>query len=125
VQAVLADSVLPVVEAGIVEFVDTRHRISDEVGLVPTPGHTPGHASIAITSDGEAALITGDFMHHPCQIARPDWSSAADSDPDLSRRTRRDMLARLSGAATLVIGTHFAGRTSGHVVPDGDTWRLA
>jgi glyoxylase-like metal-dependent hydrolase (beta-lactamase superfamily II) len=124
-RAVFADSVLPVVEAGLVEFVDTRHRISDEVALVPTPGHTPGHVSVEIASDGEAALVTGDFMHHPCQIARPDWSSAADSDPDMARRTRTAMLTRLSDTPMLVIGTHFAGRTAGLVVPDGDVWRLA
>jgi glyoxylase-like metal-dependent hydrolase (beta-lactamase superfamily II) len=124
-RAVLADSVLPVVAAGLVELVDTRHRISDEIGLVPMPGHTPGHVSVEIASDGEAALVTGDFMHHPCQIARPDWSSAADIDPDLAGRTRHEMLARLSGAATLVIGTHFAGRTAGRIVPDRDAWRLA
>lgn len=124
-RAVLADSVLPVVEAGLVEFVEATHRVCDEVGLVPTPGHTPGHASVEIVSDGDTALITGDFMHHPCQIARPEWSSAADSDPDMARATRLDMLTRLSAGATLVIGTHFAGRTAGHVLPDGETWRLA
>ena len=123
--AVLADSVLPVAAAGLVDLVDGRHRISDEVALVPTPGHTPGHVSVAISSDGAAALVTGDFMHHPCQIARPDWSSAADSDPDLARRTRNRMLADLSGTPTLVIGTHFAGRSAGHIVPEGEAFRLA
>ena len=56
--------------------------ICDEISLVPTIGHTPGHVSVRIASEGEEALITGDFMHHPCQIARPEWSSTADSDPD-------------------------------------------
>jgi glyoxylase-like metal-dependent hydrolase (beta-lactamase superfamily II) len=124
-KAALADSVLPVVAAGLVDLVGTGHRICDEVGLVPTPGHTPGHVSVEIASDGAAALITGDFMHHPCQIARPGWSSAVDTNPDMARRTRALMLARLSGTSTLVIGTHFAGRTAGHIVPDGDAFRLA
>ncbi|HEU0156555.1 MAG TPA: MBL fold metallo-hydrolase [Stellaceae bacterium] len=124
-RAVFADSVAPVCQAGLVDLVETGHRVCDEVSLVPTPGHTPGHVSVQIASAGEEALITGDFMHHPCQIARPDWSSTADSDPQAAERTRRLMLACLAAAPTLVIGTHFAGRTAGHVVPDGPAYRLA
>ena len=123
--AVAADSVTPVWEAGLVDLVETDHRICDEISLVPTLGHTPGHVSVRIVSQGETALITGDFMHHPCQIARPEWSSTADSDPAEARRTRAAMLAGLAGTPTLVIGTHFAGRTTGHVVRDGDAFRLA
>jgi glyoxylase-like metal-dependent hydrolase (beta-lactamase superfamily II) len=123
--AVFADSVMPVFNAGVVDLVDTGHQICDEVRLVPTPGHTPGHASVEIVSGGEMALITGDFMHHPCQIARPDWSSTADSDPGIARQTREHMLTRLAAAPILVVGTHFAGRTAGHVMRDGDAFRLA
>jgi glyoxylase-like metal-dependent hydrolase (beta-lactamase superfamily II) len=121
---VLADSVTPVWEKGLVDLVESDHRICEEVSLVPTPGHTPGHVSVRIASQGEEALITGDVMHHPCQIARPDWSSTADSDPDAARRTREQMLTRLADAPILVIGTHFAGRTAGRVVRDGDAFRL-
>jgi glyoxylase-like metal-dependent hydrolase (beta-lactamase superfamily II) len=123
--AVLADSVTPVWDAGLVDLVETDHRICDEISLVPTAGHTPGHVSVRIASGGEEAVITGDFMHHPCQIARPEWSSTADSDPTLARRTREQMLTNLADTPTLVIGTHFAGRTAGHVVRDGAAFRLA
>jgi hypothetical protein len=33
-------------------------------------------------------------------------------------------LTRLSDTPILVIGTHFAGRTAGHIVPDGGAFRL-
>jgi glyoxylase-like metal-dependent hydrolase (beta-lactamase superfamily II) len=123
-QAVFADSVRPVHDAGLVELVETDHRISDEISLVPTIGHTPGHVSVVIKSRGEEALITGDFMHHPCQIAHPEWSSTADSDPDRAHRTRERMLADLSSRPVLVIGTHFAGATAGRIVKDGDAYRM-
>jgi glyoxylase-like metal-dependent hydrolase (beta-lactamase superfamily II) len=123
--AVFADSVTPVWDAGLVDLVETNHRICDEVSLVPTLGHTPGHVSVRIASQGEEALITGDFMHHPCQIACPEWSSTADSDPIEARLTRERMLTQLAETPILVIGTHFAGRTAGHVVRDGDAYRLA
>jgi glyoxylase-like metal-dependent hydrolase (beta-lactamase superfamily II) len=123
--AIFADSVKPVHEAGLVDLVENDHRVCDEISLVPTIGHTPGHVSVRIRSAGEEALITGDFMHHPCQIARPDWSSTADSDPHQARRTRERMLKDLSERPVLVIGTHFAGVTAGHIVRDGDVYRLA
>jgi glyoxylase-like metal-dependent hydrolase (beta-lactamase superfamily II) len=123
-EAVFADSVKPVHDAGLVDLVETDHRICDEISLVPTLGHTPGHVSVKISSRGEEALITGDFMHHPCQIAHPEWCSAADSDPDMAQRTRERMLADLSARPVLVIGTHFAGATAGRIVKDGDTYRM-
>jgi glyoxylase-like metal-dependent hydrolase (beta-lactamase superfamily II) len=124
-RAAFADSVQPVVDAGLVDLVEAEHRLCDEVSLVPTPGHTPGHASVRIVSRGEEALVSGDFLHHPCQMARLDWSSAADDDPARATATRREMLGRLAESAALLVGTHFAGPTAGRVVRDGDAFRLA
>jgi glyoxylase-like metal-dependent hydrolase (beta-lactamase superfamily II) len=121
---VLADSVAPILDAGLAELVETHHRICDEISLMPTVGHTPGHVSVRIFSRGEEALITGDFVHHPCQIAHPDWSTTADSDPAHGIRTRWQMFERLAGAPVLVIGTHFAGATAGRIVREGGTFRL-
>src|SRR5215472_2017189 len=123
-EAVFADSVKPVYDAGMVVLVETDHRITNEISLIPTVGHTPGHVSVLIRSKGEEALITGDFMHHPCQIAHPEWCSAADSDPALGQQTRERMLEELSGRPVLVIGTHFAGATAGRIVKDGNAYRM-
>ena len=119
-----ADSVQPVWDAGLVDLVGSDHRICAEVSLVPTVGHTPGHASVHIASRGAEALITGDFLHHPCQMAQLEWGSAADWDVERARRTRREVFARLAGTETLLIGTHFAGPSAGRVVRDGDGYRL-
>ncbi len=123
-QLVFADSVRPVFDAGLVDLVETDHRVCEEVSLVPTLGHTPGHVSVRISSGGEEALITGDFVHHPCQMAHPEWAAGVDYDPVASTRTRREMFGRLAGAPTLVIGTHFASPTAGRIVRDGDAFRL-
>jgi glyoxylase-like metal-dependent hydrolase (beta-lactamase superfamily II) len=120
----MADSVTPIVEAGLATMVETNERICDEIALVPTLGHTPGHVSVMIESKGEQALITGDFMHHPCQIAHPEWSTLADSDPEQGIETRRRMFQRLAGTPVLILGTHFAGVTAGRLVVDGGSYRL-
>jgi glyoxylase-like metal-dependent hydrolase (beta-lactamase superfamily II) len=118
------DSVRPVIEAGLVDLVEFGHRVTDDVVLEPTPGHSPGHQSVHITSGDAEALITGDVMHHPIQCAEPDLESAFDSDVDAARATRRALLQRYEGTDVLVIGTHFGGRGGGHLVADGDAWRL-
>ncbi|MCL2429566.1 MAG: MBL fold metallo-hydrolase [Alphaproteobacteria bacterium] len=123
-RAVIADSIAPVHEAGLVDLVETHARICDEIDLIPTIGHTPGHVSVRIRSRGEEALITGDFLHHPVQMARPDWASAADSDPEEGIATRWRMFQALADGPVLVIGTHFAGATAGRIVRDGETFRL-
>jgi len=119
------DSVKPVWEAGLVDLVETDHQICPEVTFEPTLGHTPGHVSVRIHSKGQEALITGDFIHHPCQLARPGWASRADFDETASTATRLRMFEALCGTPTLVIGTHFAAPTAGHVIRDGDGYRLA
>jgi len=122
---VIADSVRPVIEAGLVDLVEMDHVICDEVRLLPTPGHTPGHVSVAIESQGASATITGDMIHHPCQMARPEWSTVIDSDGEQSERTRRAFLEGHSDSHKLVIGTHFTGSSAGYVVRDGDAYRLS
>ena len=122
--AVMTDSVLPVFDADLVDLVETNHKISDEISLIPTVGHTPGHVSVMIKSNGEEAMITGDFIHHPCQFAHPEWSSSFDTDPVQSAQTRREIFDKYADTPTLIIGTHFATPTAGHLKRDGDAYRL-
>ena len=112
---VLADSVRPVVEAGLVDLVDVDHQVCGEVCLEPTPGHTPGHVSVHIRSSGAEALITGDCIHHPVQMSRPDWCSSADVDQAQGQKTRESLLERYVDDEILIIGTHFATPTAGHI----------
>jgi glyoxylase-like metal-dependent hydrolase (beta-lactamase superfamily II) len=119
--AVFNDSVQPVVDAGKAELVESHHRLCDEIALIPTPGHSPGHMSVHIQSDGEQALLTGDVAHHPCQMAHLDWSSTADSDPVQSATTRRELFARFADTPTLVIGGHY---NAGHIQREGDAFKF-
>ena len=123
-EIVMADSVLPVFDAGLVDLVSTTEKICDEVSLIPTVGHTPGHVSVMIESQGELAMITGDFIHHPCQFAHPEWSASVDTDPVQAAETRREIFEKYADTPTLIIGTHFHTPTAGHLKRDGDAYRL-
>jgi glyoxylase-like metal-dependent hydrolase (beta-lactamase superfamily II) len=120
----LGDSVQPVIDAGLVDLVESDHRVTGEVSFLPTPGHTPGHVSIAVESRGERAVITGDVMHHPLQCAVPTLATVFDSDRAAAERQRRACLTRWAEDRVLVIGTHFPGQSAGYLVPDGDGYRV-
>ena len=119
--AVFEDSVKPIADAGKADLVASDHRLTKEITLIPTPGHSPGHMSVHIRSDGYEALLTGDVAHHPCQMAHLDWSSTADSDPRQSAVTRRDLFSSFADTQTLVIGGHF---DAGHIRREGNAFRL-
>lgn len=119
------DSVRPIVTAGLADLVAPDYRLTEEVWLESTPGHSPGHVSVRIASRGEHAVVTGDLMHHPCQLARPEWTSPFDHDRGQALATRREFIRRYADAPVLVIGTHFATPAGGRIVGDGEAWRLA
>ena len=114
--AVREPAVQPLLDAGLVDVVETDHRITDEVRLIPTPGHTPGHVSVLIESEGATALITGDAIHTPLQIADPDLPAASfDWDSPMSCATRHDLIGAHADTDTLILGTHFAPPSAGHI----------
>jgi glyoxylase-like metal-dependent hydrolase (beta-lactamase superfamily II) len=121
---VFGDSVKPIFDAGLADFVPADHVLTDAVRLEPTPGHTPGHVSVKISSQGEEAVITGDLMHHPVQCAHPEWGSVADVDPAQALATRRAFLERYGDTPVLVLGTHFATPTAGRIVRKGGAFRF-
>ncbi len=118
------DAIQPVIDAGLVDFVPPDHQITDEVRLIPTHGHTPGHVSVHISSAGQEAVITGDVIHHPVQFAEPDWVNNFDMDKDAGQRGRRDFFARYQDKPSVVIGSHFAEPGSGRIVREGEVWRF-
>ncbi|MFF7791705.1 MBL fold metallo-hydrolase [Streptomyces sp. NPDC007991] len=122
------DSVIPVEEAGLLDLLDVPAEgldVAPGLRLIPTPGHTPGHVAVELASRGRTALITGDCVHHPVQLAHPGIGACVDIDPGLSQSTRRELLGALAGTDTLVLGTHFPPPTAGRVVAHEGAYRLA
>jgi glyoxylase-like metal-dependent hydrolase (beta-lactamase superfamily II) len=121
---VFGESVKPIVDAGQADMVKSDHQVAEGVWFESTPGHTPGHVSVHVKSQGEEAIISGDMMHHPCQIARPEWVTPFDADSSSACATRKAFLERYVDKPVLVLGTHFANPVGGHIVRDGDTYRF-
>jgi glyoxylase-like metal-dependent hydrolase (beta-lactamase superfamily II) len=123
-KAAFDDSVAPIVEAGMAEFVQADYNIDQHVSLIPAPGHTPGHVAVLLESQGQRGIISGDFIHHPCQIASPQWATEADTQPDTGVVTRKRILDQIASCGTLLIGSHFANPVAGLVERLGDSFVL-
>jgi glyoxylase-like metal-dependent hydrolase (beta-lactamase superfamily II) len=120
----LSYAVDPVIEAGLVDFIAHDYALSEEIRLLPTPGHTPGHVSVYINSQGQEAVITGDMMHHPIQVAMPEHLATFDMDKPAGAKTRVEFVKRFQEKPVLVIGSHFADPGAGYIVRHGASWKL-
>jgi len=115
-RAAFDESVTPIIEAGLARLVAADHRIGSGVRFVPSPGHTPAHVCVVIESGNQRALISGDIMHHPCQVAYTEWECDCDALPKQAAATRQRLLGDIADTETLLIGSHFANPVSGRVV---------
>lgn len=103
----VAKQVVPLKGLNIMDLIDGEFKITDELTTFPTPGHTPGHNSIRIASNGERGFILGDVAHSPIQAHHTDWGPDFDVDSDKARTTRHSVLNMLEAEGILVSAGHF------------------
>ncbi len=95
------------------------------VRVLASPGHTPGHMSVALESDGQQMIVLGDAMTDPyLNLAHPDWVNEVDMDPDQTVATRRRLLDMAATDRVAVLGYHFPFPGVGHILREGDSYRF-
>jgi glyoxylase-like metal-dependent hydrolase (beta-lactamase superfamily II) len=109
------DSVLPVVEAGQAEIVHDDYEIGDHMRILPTHGHTPGHAAFIFGCGSDHVVVSGDLMHSPLQTRYPELSPNFDVDPAQAAVTRRNFLERYCDTDTLCCTAHFPSPSAGKI----------
>jgi glyoxylase-like metal-dependent hydrolase (beta-lactamase superfamily II) len=109
------DSVQPIVQAGIVDFVAAGDEIQDGLTIRALPGHTPGQIGLSLVRGGQSAMFVGDAIHHPVQLINPGWSTALDSDQDEARRSRIGFLEELAETGGLLVPGHFRKCRACHI----------
>lgn len=106
------DSIDPVVannQANMININDTE--VMPGVRYISTPGHSPFHASIVMTSGDDTAIFAGDTLHHVAQVKRPSVNSIFDADPLAACTSRNTVLELASSDNTLLFGAHISGRS--------------
>ena len=117
------DSVLPVVRTGQSQLVDDDFALEDGLWFEGAPGHTPGNVVIHARSRGDRALFLGDVIHHQLQLAKPEWSTLACTDRELSRKTRTRLIQEHAEHGTRLLPAHFPAPTAGRIVRHGSAYR--
>lgn len=120
--ALWADSLVPVLEAGLVDRVPPDHAVDPDVTLAPSPGHTANHVSVWIGRDTPRAVVTGDVVHHPIQARQPQLNSQACALGAIARTTRRALLEQCAAEDVLALPIHF---DPVRVRPAGPVWDFA
>jgi glyoxylase-like metal-dependent hydrolase (beta-lactamase superfamily II) len=90
--------------------------IAPGVNVISTPGHTPGHAAVILSSGTERAFILGDAISCPVQLTETEWSGMGDADPKLARRTQETVVREIESDGALMTAAHFPGLTFGRVL---------
>ncbi|MBZ9726295.1 MBL fold metallo-hydrolase [Mesorhizobium sp. CO1-1-11] len=124
---VQADSVTPIVEAGLSDMIEvTGDEVIPGFSFHATPGHTMDHASIILDSGGAKALFPGDVLHHPLQVLKPELMSVFDPNHELSLQSRRWALDYAADKNAICFSSHFPMPSAGCVtrVAEGYNWRF-
>jgi glyoxylase-like metal-dependent hydrolase (beta-lactamase superfamily II) len=111
----------PLLDAGLVDFIDEPTIIGGDIEAVETPGHTPGHVSVRVKSGTTEVLIGGDLSNHPLQVKHPDWSLPVDTDPELAAATRGRLFNDLLDTGILFLAGHYPTPGVGVIANVGDT----
>jgi len=110
----------PLLDNGLVEFIDGPTKVGSAIETVDTPGHTPGHLSVRVTSGSTEVLIGGDLSNQPIQMRHPEWNLPFDRDHDMAAATRRRVFDELSGTGILFLAGHYPAPGVGVIEPEGE-----
>ncbi|HUF54525.1 MAG TPA: MBL fold metallo-hydrolase [Dehalococcoidia bacterium] len=99
------------------EPADDGASIAEGINVIATPGHTPGHGGIVLSSQGKRAFILGDAISCPVQLTETEWSGLGDLDPALARASQEAVIKEMeSDGEVLLTAAHFPGLTLGRVI---------
>jgi glyoxylase-like metal-dependent hydrolase (beta-lactamase superfamily II) len=102
-------------------LVDEEQEVAPGIRLVPTPGHTPGHAAFLVGSGADQLMISNDVAYVPALLApHPEWQGTYDQDGPLAVETRRRLLDRVIAEKMMICGAHFPFPGTGLFMKDGD-----
>ena len=116
-------NVVPVLE--MTTFVEDGAKVASGITPIDTSGHTPGHMSYMIESNGSQFLVLGDVANHPVwSLAHPDWEVKFDMDKAAAAARRREVFDMLATDRVPFVGYHMPFPSVGFVENREDGFRF-
>ena len=106
----------PLEGLGVLDLLDGETPLTEEAVAIATPGHTPGHMSLLISSGGERAIILGDVIGNAAQVTDPSWVFGFDMDPGRAAATRAQILDRIESEGMTAAAGHLPPPGFGRIV---------
>jgi glyoxylase-like metal-dependent hydrolase (beta-lactamase superfamily II) len=115
-------NLLPVQER--LSLVEDGDEIVPGICAVASPGHTPGHLALSITSGREQLLHISDVVLYPLHLDHPDWVPVYDMQPEQAAASKQRIFDRAAAERALVFAHHFPPFPNlGHVSKIASGWR--
>ena len=115
---------VPLVEAGLVDFIEGDQEIVAGIRGIPTPGHTPHHQGLLVESDGERAFYIADLAPTTAHLPLA-WIMGYDVEPLVTLETKRRVLKRAVEEGWLVVFEHDASTAWSRLAHDGKAYTTA
>ena len=116
--------IIPLRRLRLQEIIEGPKAVTDEVSVLPAPGHTPGHQVVLIDSNGQKGAVVGDLLHNIAQVSEPSWCAGVDYDKAQSAASREKLLDLAEKEGWILAAGHFPpGKQVGKVVREGDKRR--
>jgi glyoxylase-like metal-dependent hydrolase (beta-lactamase superfamily II) len=101
-------------------FVKPEGSAASGITAVESHGHTPGHLSYRLESEGKQLIVTGDVCNHSVlSLERPQWHVLFDMDKDMATKSRMRLMDMVSADRIPVVGYHMPFPAVGYVFKHG------
>jgi glyoxylase-like metal-dependent hydrolase (beta-lactamase superfamily II) len=88
-----------------------------------TPGHTPGHTSYVVESQGHRMIVTGDLIHVAAvQFDDPSVTISFDSDGPAAAASRDKVFTQAARDGTVIAAAHLQFPGMGRLKANGKGW---
>ncbi|RKT35221.1 glyoxylase-like metal-dependent hydrolase (beta-lactamase superfamily II) [Roseovarius halotolerans] len=106
------------------EMLEDGGSVAPGITAMAAFGHTPGHMTYMLESEGKQLLVAADFAnHYVWSLGYPDWEVKFDMDKGAAAATRRRILEMLAAEEMPFIGYHMPWPGMGYVEAKGDGFR--
>lgn len=99
-----------------IRYIEPDDTIVPGVTALDAFGHSAGHLTFHIESEGQQLLMLNDTVaHYVASFAQPDWAFSMDDDPQAAAVSRRRVLKLVAAENIPVIGFHLPFPSIGFV----------